>query len=156
MEFTYDEMLNWMEQYFAAYNKYAQEPETTQRMSDYFAKDLEFTLAIAGVRDFNNRDEFLRIVSSHPSHRETIKPEDMVIDERTKTVVVLAKTEIRDTKTEEILVEEKYLVRYQLSMDEGKTKIRKVLLFKEILPLGSMTEVEVMKRDPITAEIYDD
>lgn len=157
MEFTYDEILEWMERYFEAYNKYSQDPETTQRMAEYFAEDMEFSCAIAQVKDFKGRDEFLRIVSSHPSHRETLTPEDVIIDVKKKTVVVLAQTDICDTKTGELLVREKYLVRYQLTIDDAKKlKIRTALLFKEILPAGSMTEVEVMKRDPVTAQVYID
>ena len=157
MEFTYDEIAQWMEKYFDTYNKYAQNPETTQRMFDYFAEDLEFSCAMAGVKDLIGREEFLRIVSSHPSHRETLKPEDVIIDDRKKTVVVLAKTHISDTKTGELLVEEYFLVRYQLITDDDETlKIRKMLLFKEILPPGALTEVEVMKRDPVTAQIYNE
>ena len=155
MKFRYDDISKFMEKYFDTYNKYAQNPETTQRMFDYFADDLEFSCAMAGVTGMNSRDEFLHIVSSHPSHREALKPEDVIIDERKKTVVVLATTEISDTKTDEILVKEKFFVRYQLIIDNNQTlKIRRILLFKEILPPGSITEVEVMKRDPITAKLY--
>ena len=109
MQFTYDEILKWMGKYFDTYNKYAQNPETTQRMFDYFAEDLKFSCAMAGNKGMNSRDEFLHIVSSHPSHREALKPEDIIIDERKKTVVVLATTEISDTKTGEIFSKGKIL-----------------------------------------------
>jgi hypothetical protein len=42
-----------------------------------------------------------------------------------------------------------------LIIDNNQTlKISGILLFKGILPPGSITEVEVMKRDPIATKLY--
>ncbi len=158
MEYPYDEILKWMGKYFETYNKYAQNPETAQRMCEFFAEDLEFSAAVARLKGLNSREEFLRNVSSHPSHHETIKPEDIIIDDRKNTVVVLAKTELRDTKTGEIVIVDEYLVRYQLIIDENETlKIRRMLLFKKILtPDETQRERELIQRDPVTAKNYID
>jgi hypothetical protein len=157
MEFTYDNIVKWMKEYFKAYDKYAQDPKTTHRMHDYYAPDLEMIDYIAGVSKLSSRDEFLRLMSSHPSSHETLTPEDIVVDERRKIVVVLAKTEITDTTTGEVLVVERYLVHYQLVMDESNTvKIRKIVLFKEVLPPGTLDVGDVFMRDPGMADIFTD
>jgi hypothetical protein len=72
--------------------------------------------------------------------------------------VVLATTELSDTKTGKIVVEDRYLVRYQLIVDANETlKIRRMLLFKKILsPAETLIERELIQRDPITAQSYTD
>jgi hypothetical protein len=157
-KFTYDDISKFMDKYFDTYNKYAQKPETTQRMCEFFAEDLQFVPAVAGLKGLGSRDEFLRSVSSHPSHYEQLKPEDIIIDDRKKTVVVLAFTELSDTKTGEIVVVDRYLVRYQLIVDANETlKIRRMLLFKKILSAAdTLKERELIQRDPVTAQSYTD
>ena len=110
MKLTYDGIVNWMKEYFQAYDKYAQDPATKERMHDYYAPDLIMFDYIAGVKKLTSRDEFLRLMSSHPSSHETLIPEDIVVDEKRKVVVVLAKTEITDLKLGKVVVEARYLV----------------------------------------------
>ena len=42
MKPTYDEIVQWMKDYFATYNVYAQDAATVHRMDEYFAPDLSF------------------------------------------------------------------------------------------------------------------
>lgn len=137
MELTYDNIMKFMQDYFPAYNAYAQDPKTTHRMHDYFAPDFEFIPYVAGLEHTTDRDEFLSIMSSHPSSYETITLEDIVIDERRRVVVVLAKTEVVDRKTGKVVVEKRYLPSYQLRLDENNTiKIKKIQFFWEVMPPG--------------------
>ncbi|MFH1647243.1 MAG: hypothetical protein ABID71_06140 [Chloroflexota bacterium] len=148
MELTYDNILKFMEDYFPAYNRYAQYPETTCRMLDYFAPDLEFIPYVAGLEHTTSADEFLRIMSSHPSSYETITPEDIFIDVKRKVVVVLARTEVVDRKTGQVAVRKRYLPRYRLTTDgNGAIKIKKLIFFWEVLPPGALEVHEVFRRD---------
>jgi hypothetical protein len=158
MEFTYDCILEWMHKYFDTYNKYAQNPQTSQRMCEFFAEDLQFTPAVAGLKGLNGRDEFLHSVSSHPSHYENLKPEDIIIDVHKKTVVVLATTELSDPETGQIVITDRYLVRYQLVVEAGQTlKISRMLLFKKLLSPGETQKLrELIQRDPVTAKSFVD
>ena len=139
MEFTYDNIVNWMKDYFKAYNAYAQDHETVNKMSEYFTPDVHF---IPYVTDFGgperavtNRDDFFRMFTGHPAVNEQFEPEDIWVDERRKVAVALLKVELFDTKTGEVLVRKSYLPRYQLVLDEnGTIKIKSILFFWETMP----------------------
>jgi hypothetical protein len=148
MELTYDNIMKFMKEYFPAYTAYAQDPKTTHRMHDYFAPDLEFIPYVAGLEHTTDREEFLRIMSSHPSSYEMLTAEDIIIDERQKVVVVLMKTEVVDRNTGKVVVTKSYLPRYQLALDENDTiKIKKLQFFWEVLPPGALEVHEVFRRD---------
>jgi hypothetical protein len=148
VELTYDNILNWMKEYFQAYNTYAQNPDTVARMCDYFAPDLEFFPYTAQLEHIHttNRDDFLRVLTGHPPGYEAFTVEDLVIDERRKCVVALLKAEIFDSKTEELLLAKRYLVHYQLVLDENSTiKIQKIQFFWEVLPPGALDVRDVFE-----------
>ena len=157
MEFTYDNVMKFMKKYFEDYVAFAQNPETAHRMHDYLAPEFEFTPYIAGNAQISGRDEFLRLMSSHPSSHESLPPEDIMVDVGRKVVVVLLKAELADSATGEVLVTKSYHVLYQLMLDENNTiKIKKVLFFEEILPPGTLDIGDVFKRDPEIARLYTD
>lgn len=148
MEFTDNGVLKFMKQYFRDYSDYAQNPGTVQRMYDYFTPDFEFTPFIAGNATISGRENFLRLMSSHPSSYETITPEDIFIDVKRKVVVVLARTEVVDRKNGEVVVRKRYLPRYHLALDDnGNIKIKKLIFFWEVLPRGAPEVHEVFRRD---------
>jgi len=155
MEFTYDNIVKFMKDYFKAYNTYAQDPKTTHRMHDYYAPDFEIIHYVAGANKISGRDKFLRLMSSHPSSHETLTPEDIVVDERRKFSVVLLKTEVVDKQLRKVVVVERYLVHYQLVLDENDTiKIKKILFFREVLPPGTLDTSDVFKKDPEMAALF--
>lgn len=157
MELTYDNIVAFMKDYFKAYTKYAQAPEATHRMNDYLAPEFEFTPYIAGNARISGRDQFLSLMSSHPSSHESLTPEDIMVDERRKVAVVLLKAELADSATGEVLVAKSYHVLYQLMLDEKNTiKIQKVLFFEEILPPGTLDMGDVFRRDSGMAKLYSD
>lgn len=157
MEFKYDDIVKFMKDYFKTYSAYAQDSKTTHRMHDYYAPDFEIIHYVAGVNNISGRDKFLRLMSSHPSSHETLTPEDIVVDERRKITVVLLKTEITEKKTGKIVVVQRYLVHYQLALDENNTiKIKKILFFKEVLPPGTLDFGDVGNRDPEMADLFAD
>jgi hypothetical protein len=140
MAFTYDDIVKWMKSYFETYNKYAQLPETVDKMNDYFAPDLVFKAYIAGLGDgspVTDREVFKRILSAHPNSYETFEPLDIAVDERKMVVAALLDVDVIDRTTEKVVVEKHYLVRYQLKVDENNTlKIKQIDFFWEVLPPG--------------------
>ena len=59
MKPTYDEIVRWMKEYFAAYNAYAQNTKTVHRMSDYFTENVRFVpyiSAFGGPGIYQNGD----------------------------------------------------------------------------------------------------
>ena len=93
MEFTYDGIVKWMEDYFKAYNAYAQNPETVNKMSEYFTPDVHFIPYVAEFggpeRAVTSRDDFFRMFTGHPAVYEKFEPEDIMVDEKKKIVVAL-------------------------------------------------------------------
>jgi hypothetical protein len=54
-----------------------------------------------------------------------------------------------------VVVEARYLVHYQLMLDEGnKLKIQKIVLFTEVLPPGTLDVGDVFMRDPGMADLF--
>ncbi len=139
MKPTYDAIIEWMNRYFAAYNAYAQNPETVHRMSDYFADDVRFVPYISafGGPDsaITSRDDFFRMFTSHPTVYEQFKVEDIAVDEKRMVVVGLLDVTLFDSKTNEVLLKKHYLPRYQLVLDEkGALKISTIHFFWEAMP----------------------
>ncbi len=157
MEMNYSSILRFMKGYFADFFTRAQDPRTAGQMEDYLAPDLEFIPYIAGNARISGRDEFLSLMSAHPSSIEKLTPEDIMVDEARRIAVVLIKTEIIDSATGEILVTKRYHVVYQLMLDEKKTiKIKKILFFEEILPPGTLDVGDVLRKDSGMADLFSD
>ncbi len=139
MKPTYEDMVKWMKDYFDAYNAYAQNPETVNRMSDYFTPDVHF---VPYVSDFGgpemavtNRDDFYRMFTGHPTVYEKFDVDDIIVDERRMVAVALLKVALFDAKTDRVLLRKHYLPRYQLVLDDNNTlKISRIWFFWEAMP----------------------
>jgi hypothetical protein len=148
MEFTYDTIVKYMKDYFKTFNAYGRDAKTIHKLDDYFAPDLEFFPFVAGVGHVKGREEFYRVLLSHPSGIEKLTPEDIVVDVKKKVAVILIKAEITDARTQELLVKKYYFVLYPLMLDENNTiKIKKLQLFWEVLPPGALEIDDVFARD---------
>jgi len=147
MKMTYDQMLTWIEEYFEVFNKYGQDPEGIHRMDEYFAKDFVFNPYIAHVGKVAGRDNWYKVLTSHPSGVEVLTPEDLVIDEKRQTFVAQIKAELVDRDTRESLLTKRYLARYPLIEEEGKMKISRLDFFWEVLPEGALEIDDVFERD---------
>ena len=148
MELTYDMIVKFMQDYFETFNTYGQDPKTINRLDEYYAPDVEFTPYVAGIGHCDSREDFYRVLLSHPSGYEKLTPEEIVVDERRRAVVVLIKAEISDSQTGEVLVTKRYFVLYPLELDVNNTlKIKKIQLFWEVLPPGAMEIDDVFARD---------
>ena len=148
MELTYENIAKYMKEYFEAFNAYGQNPATIHRMDAYFAPDFEFIPYVATIPKVVGRDAWYKVLLSHPSGYEKLTPEDMVIDDRRKVVVVLIKAEIIDPATREVLVTKHYFAHYPLVVDENNAiKVKKLQFFWEVLPPGAMEIDDVFDRD---------
>jgi len=141
MELTYDNILKWIEEYFETYSTYGQNPETADRMKDYFVPDLLFMPYIAAIGGpeggFRSRDEFIQTAKAHPSWYEKLTPQDITIDERRQVTVVRFGMEIINRKTGEVVVKKSAMAHYELALDEKSTiKIKTIRFFWEVLPTG--------------------
>jgi hypothetical protein len=141
MELTYDNILSWMKEYFKVYSTYGQDPETADRMNDYFAPDLRFIPYIAAIGGpaggFKSRDEFIHTAKSHSSWYEKLTPEDITVDERRKVAAVRFGMEVINRKTGELAVKKSAMAHYELVLDENNTiKIKTIRFFWEVLPPG--------------------
>ena len=141
MNLTYDDILNWMKEYFTVYSTYGQDPETADRMEDYFAPDLRFIPYIAGIGGpeggFFSRDEFIRTAKSHSAWYEKLTPVDITIDERRKVTAVRFGMEVVNRKTGKVEVKKSAIAHYELILDENNTiKIKTIRFFWEVLPPG--------------------
>ena len=141
MELTYNNILDWMKEYFEVYSTYGQDTQTADRMNDYFTPDLRFIPYIAGIGGpeggFFSRDEFIHTAKSHSSWYERLTPEDITIDEKRKVVAVRFGMEVIDRKTGEVAVKKSAMAHYELVLDENNTvKIKTIRFFWEVLPPG--------------------
>lgn len=139
MKPTYEEIVKWMNEYFAAYNAYAQNPDTVDRMADYFTPDVRFVPYISAFGGPENavtsRDDFFRMFTGHPTNYERFQVEDVIVDEKRMIAVALLKVALYDAKTNQVLVRKSYLPRYQLVLDDRNTlKISTILFFWEASP----------------------
>ena len=147
MAMTYEQMAEWIDRYFAEFNAYGQDPNEIHRMDEYFAKGFVFNPYIAHVGKVTGRDEWYKVLTSHPSGIEVLTPEDLVIDEKRQAFVAQIKTDLVDRDTREVLLTKRYLARYPLVEEEGKPKIARLDFFWEILPEGALEIDDVFERD---------
>lgn len=147
MRMTYDEIVAWIDEYFAAFNKYGQDPNEIHRMDAYFARDFAFNPYIAHVGKVVGRESWYKVLTSHPSGVEKLTPEDVVIDETRQTFVAQIKAELSDRDSGELLLTKRYLARYPLIEEEGMMKIERLDFFWEVLPAGALEIDDVFERD---------
>ncbi len=139
MKPTYDDIVTWMEEYFKAYNAYAQNPATVQRMTDYFTPDVRFVPYISAFGGPGNavtsRDDFFQMFIGHPTVYEQFEVDNIVVDERKLVAVALLKATLYESKTNKVLLKKHYLPRYQLVLDDKNTlKISVIQFFWEAMP----------------------
>jgi hypothetical protein len=147
MNLTYDQLAAWIDEYFAEFNTYGQNPAEIHRMDEYFSKDFVFNPYIAYVGKVAGRDNWYKVLTSHPSGIEVLTPEHVVIDERKQEFVAQIKTDLVDRDSKEVLLTKRYLARYPLIEEDGKLKIERLDFFWEILPEGALEIDDVFQRD---------
>ncbi len=139
MKPTHDEIVKWMEAYFAEYNASAQDAKTVHRMDTYFAPDFTFIpymYVFGGPQNaITGREAFYTMLTNHPSDYERFIVHDIFVDEKRMVAVAFLEATIFETATNRIKVNKKYLPLYELKLDDtGALKIATVRFFWEALP----------------------
>jgi hypothetical protein len=139
MKPTRDDIVKWMNDYFAEYNSSAQNAETAHAMDAYFAADLRFMpyMSVFGGPEagHTNREDFYRMLTSHPDDYEKFEVLDIFVDEERLVAVAFLIARIFSTETDELLVQKHYLPLYELLIDDDdKLKIKTIRFFWEASP----------------------
>lgn len=139
MKPTYDEIVQWMKDYFAEYNASAQDAATVHAMDKYFAPDLTFIpymYLFGGPENaIKSREDFYAMLTGHPEDYEKFVVHDIFVDERRMVAVAFVRATIYETATDRVKVEKDYLPLYELSLDEGGSlKIDTIRFFWEASP----------------------
>ncbi len=139
MKYTYEDIIKWMKDYLNAYNSYAQNPETVNRMAEFFTPDVHFIPYVSAFGGPDNavtsRDDFFKMFTGHPTVYEKFEIEDIIVDEKRMIAVAFLNVSLFDSKTNKVLLKKHYLPRYQLVLDEkNNIKIKTVLFFWESMP----------------------
>lgn len=139
MKPTYAEIVQWMKDYFAAYNLYAQDAATVHRMDEYFAPDLRFMpyMYIFGGPEAGHHtsEDFYRMLTSHPDDYERFEVLDIFVDVERLVAVAFLIARIYSSKDDELLVQKHYLPLYELALDDqGRLKIKTIRFFWEASP----------------------
>jgi hypothetical protein len=125
-----ENMIDFIHEYWDAFNKYAQNPDTVLKMKDFFTDDSVVTIYIA-KKKIVNVGEFLMFESSHPHIEETLIPEEYYVDDEKQVVSVRLKTILKKTTTGE---ERAPIcsVHYHLNLDnDGYIRIKQLHIFME-------------------------
>ncbi len=139
MKPAYGQIVQWMKDYFATYNLYAQDAATVHHMDEYFAPDLRFMpyMSVFGGPEsgHHTREDFYRMLTSHPDDYEKFEVLDIFVDEERLVAVAFLIARIFSTKDDQLLVQKHYLPLYELIIgDSGQVEIKTIRFFWEASP----------------------
>jgi hypothetical protein len=136
---THDEIVKWMNAYFAEYNTSAQDAKSVHRMDTYFAPDFTFIpymYIFGGPQNaITGREAFYTMLTNHPADYEKFIVHDIFVDETRLVAVAFLEATIFETGTNRVKVKKNYLPLYELKLDDkGALKIATIRFFWEALP----------------------
>ncbi len=139
MKPTYDQMIQWMKDYFVTYNLYAQDAATVHHMDEYFAPDLKFMpyMYVFGGPEhpIEGTEAFYAMLTGHPDDYEQFEVLDVFVDAERMVAVAFLIARIYATADDRLLVEKHYLPLYELAQnDDGALKIQAIRFFWEASP----------------------
>ena len=139
MKPTNDEIVKWMNAYFAEYNASAQDAKTVHRMDAYFAPDFTFIpymYVFGGPENaISGREAFYNMLTNHPADYERFIVHDIFVDEKRLVSVAFLEATIYETGTDRVKVKKNYLPLYELMLDDkGALKISTIRFFWQALP----------------------
>ncbi len=146
MELTYENMVNFMNQYFADYNRYGGNPDTLPNMLKYYVPEIELhSFTLNAVRPF-----FLEGIlgaMTHPGLHEEFTPRYYVVDEKRKVVVVQLKNQFTEEAINKSYPAKELSVHYHLTQDENNNiRVSKILFFTEPRSPDEANVMELMKK----------
>jgi hypothetical protein len=139
MKPTHDEIVKWMNEYFAEYNASAQDAKTVHRMDTYFDPDFTFIpymYVFGGPQNaITGREAFYNMLTNHPADYERFVVHDIFVDEKRMVAVAFLGATIFETATDRVKVKKDYLPLYELKLDDkGDLKISIIRFFWEASP----------------------
>jgi hypothetical protein len=132
MELIYDNIMEWFDNYFEAFNKNAGPFKTVPNMEKYFTPDLEFwSYNMPDVKRPSSREDLL-MTMVHPGLYEELTPREYVVDLRQLIVVAQFQLQFTDEPSGKVWPAKQASAHYHLVRD-GQTglKIKKILYFTE-------------------------
>lgn len=124
MGMTYEKMKKFMQDYYADFNRYANDAGTIHKMNEYWTPNVKVVtyFQLSGGKapiTFSTRKEFQDFLNStHSGMKNSLNPLDIVIDEKMKKVVILTKLISTNVKTGDE-TEIFGMSCYQLIVDDG-------------------------------------
>jgi len=147
MEFTYDNIVKWLDNYFGAFNKYAGHLETVPNMKEFFTPDLEFWSYNVPNETRPSTREGLLTSMMHPGLHEELTPQYYVVDERQKIAVVQLQLQFTEEPTKTVYPPKQASAHYHFVHDENQDlKIKKILYFVEHRPPDEPNMRDLMKK----------
>jgi hypothetical protein len=146
MEFTYENMVKWMDQYFADYNKYGGDPKTLPNMLKYYTPDIKLFSYTLNAEPLN-LEGILRAMT-HPGLHEEFTPHYYVVDEKRKVVVVQMSNQFWEEASRKTYPPKQLSVHYFMMHDKNKEiKFYKIYFFVEAgVPSESANMMELMTK----------
>ncbi len=130
MPSLYDNIVQFMTDYFPTYSEQGQVAETHRVMDRFYAPDVSFPED--GV---TSREQWYERCLNHPAIQDRITLEHLYVDETQREVGALARTQAIDRATGQVLLELRMNVFYKLRIDpSGDIKITGVKVFLETDP----------------------
>ena len=137
MEFTYDSVQKWFDDYFEGVRLNQGDLETVPNLKKYFASDLELTMytAPSPSRKISMSRDALLMSFVHPGLQEDIIPRYTAIDLKQKIVAVQFEIRFSDRVSGKKWNPIQASAHYHLTVDENKdAKIRRIHYWTEALP----------------------
>ncbi len=146
MEFTYDNILNFMKNYFKDYNRYGGDPKTLPKMLKYYTPDIELYSYTLNAQRPHKLDRILQSML-HPGLHEEFTPNYYVVDTKRKAVVVQMQNQFTEEDIDKSYSPKQLSVHYYLAQDEKKEfKINKILFFVEARPAGEASMPDLIRK----------
>jgi hypothetical protein len=128
MELTYENVVKWFDEYYAAFNKNAGPLKTVPNMEKYFAPELEFwPYNMPGDTQPGSREDLLRTMI-HPGLHEELTPKEYVVDLKRMVVVVRFQLQFNDEPSGRVWPAKQASCHYHLKQDENnELKVTKIV-----------------------------
>jgi hypothetical protein len=146
MEFTYENIARWLEEYFKEFNRNNGDPAKVPGMARYFTPDLQFISYILGVKRPDTREGLLNTMV-HPGLYEELVPEDIIIDVRRKAAAIILRVQFRDEPSGTVFPAKRNCAHYEFVQDSsGEVKIKKITYFTEPRPADEPDMKTLMRK----------
>lgn len=132
MEWTYEKITKWFDDYYDDFNRSAGPLETAPNMEKYFTEDLEFwPYNMPGTTEPSSREQLL-MTMIHPGLHEELTPKEYAVDLKRMVVVVRFQLQFNDEPSGRVWPPKQASCHYHLVTDrDNNLKIKKIVYFTE-------------------------